>query len=131
MTTTAIIAKTPETLTIEARRALATGPLQYALSGDAWRVLIAIRTATRQIHRTPDGEAPRAQRFVALVAVRVMLDMPTGRVDRALRELAGVYAVWLRAPFRDTSLAEDNAAVRRSGQDYHDVSADDPRDLAA
>lgn len=117
-------AKTPETLTTQALRGIAANRQQYALSDDALTVLAAIEAVTERINPGPDSTG---QRWVSLLDVRAEADMPAGRFDRAVLEMANVYRVWLRFPWRGTSLEEDRAAVRRHGADYHDISADDWR----
>lgn len=66
----------------------------------------------------------RHQRWISLHTLRTACDLPRHRVDRALRDLAKVYRVWLRWADRNTTLDEDNAALRIGGQDYHDITAD-------
>jgi hypothetical protein len=66
----------------------------------------------------------RHQRWISLHDLRQAVDLPSYRVDTALRGLAKEYRVWLRWADRNTSLDEDNAALRIGGQDFHDITAD-------
>lgn len=122
-----MIAKTPETLTVEARRRISCDPIQAPLSPAARLVLAAIAVVT--VYTQPE-RTPGRQRYVSFVDVRAEIGaaLAPWAFERAVRELTGVYAAWARQPWRSTSLAEDNASVLIHGTSCHEVTADGWRD---
>jgi hypothetical protein len=70
------------------------------------------------------------QRFVPLLHLRSVVDLPDWRFGQAVVELAASYQGWLRVDWESTA-ADDAASARHRGFDYHLLSVDDWRGTPA
>lgn len=94
-------------------------PIPTALTADATAVYDACAKSAEQIHGTANGR----QRFVPLRVLRIAVDIPPWRFDRAAQELASTYHGWLRVDWQSDA-DDDRASIRRNGTDYHQISVD-------